>query len=79
MAFYVLVAIIVYTIKLGIDTFFKTSYNKRACILIALSLNIAFMGLFITLESQQGLYDQRIKEKTIDYVKHLEIIFNKKL
>lgn len=61
MAFYVLVAILVYTIKLGIETFFKTNYNKRSCALIALALNVFYIIAYITLERQQGLYDQQIR------------------
>ena len=61
MAFYVLVAIIIYTIKLGIDTFLKTNYNKKTCALIALALNLFYAIMFYTLERQQGLYDQQIQ------------------
>lgn len=61
MAFYVLVAITIYTIKLGLDTFLKTNYNKKTCILITLALNVFYAIMYFTLEKQQGLYDQQIQ------------------
>jgi len=47
--FYIMVLISCYMIKIGMDTFFKTNYNKRNCFLISLGLNLFFYLLLATL------------------------------
>ena len=40
--FYTLALILIYTIKLGIDTFFLTNYSKKHCFGLALAINLVF-------------------------------------
>jgi hypothetical protein len=79
LTFYILAAIIVYTLKLGVETFLLTNYNRKVCFAIALGLNFFFMALFVVMEQYEGVYDQTISRITRDYVKHLEIIFNRQM
>ena len=76
--FYILVLIIIYTLKQGIDVFFLTNYNRKICLLISFGVNLFFFLSYVTLEPYEGIFDQSIKQVTHDYRKHLEIIFNRK-
>lgn len=78
-SFYVLTLILVYTLKLGVETFILTNYNRMVCILVGLGLNLIFFFLFYFLSNIEGVYDQTIKEVVEDYVNHLEIVFNRRL
>lgn len=78
-AFYLLMVVIAYTIRLGISTFLLTNYSRKGCLLVAFGVNSFYLLLFLLLENYEGVYDQDIKQVAHDYVKHLEIIFNRKL
>jgi hypothetical protein len=79
LSFYVLGLILVYTLKMGIDTFFLTNYNKKICFLIAIGINMAFYMIIISLDNIEGVYDQTIKSLASDYNKHLSIVFNQEI
>jgi hypothetical protein len=76
LSFYVLVLILVYTIKTGIETFLLTNYNKKTCFLIALGINLSFYIIMLSLDSLDGVYDRNIRNVASDYNKHLSIVLN---
>lgn len=75
--FYIIVLISVYTIKLGVDIFLMSSYNKKTCVLISLGINIVFYILMVCFEGVEGIYDSTINVIVADYSKHLEIVFKR--
>jgi hypothetical protein len=75
--FYILILLLVYTIKLGIDTFFLTNYNKKHCFGIAFGINCIFYIFYLILGSSEGVYDNKLEIAISDYKKHLSIIFNR--
>lgn len=79
LSFYVLGLILIYTVKMGVDTFFLTNYNKKICFLIAIVINIGFYLIIISFDSIEGVYDQTIKSIASDYNKHLSIVFNQEI
>lgn len=48
-AFYILVLIIAYTLKQGVNIFFLTNYNRKVCIFIAFGVNLLFFFLYLFL------------------------------
>ena len=73
-AFYVLVLITVYALKLAIDTFFLTNYDRKQCLLFGLAINGAFYILYYILGTVEGIYDQGMIASLADYEKHLEVV-----
>lgn len=61
----------IYTLKLGIDTFFLTNYSKKQCFLLALGLNVFFYIIVVLFDQVEGVFDQQIKIIIQDYIKHL--------
>jgi hypothetical protein len=47
LSFYTLAIILIYSLKLGIDCFFLTNYNRRNCLILALGLNVFFYLLAV--------------------------------
>ena len=47
--------------------------------MIAVGLNLLFYVLYVCFHSVEGVYDQTIDYIVADYLKHLELIFNKNL
>lgn len=56
-----------------------TNYSKKQCFWFAIGLNIFFYLLVVFFDQVEGVFDQHIKIIIKDYVKHLEIIFNREL
>ena len=74
-AFYILTMILVYAVKLAIDNFFLSNYNKKFCFLFAVGLNVFFFTLFVLLSTTEGIYDSTIASVMDNYQKHLEVVF----
>lgn len=62
--FYTLCLLLVYTAKLGVDTFFMTNYGRKNCLLVALGLNATFIVFFELLGNNEGVFDQNLKMVT---------------
>jgi hypothetical protein len=75
--FYTTALILIYTIKLGIDTFFMTNYGRKNPFLIAVSINVIFYFFFIAFGDSEGVFDKHLQTVVTDYAKHLSIIFNR--
>jgi len=71
LTFYTLVLIFIYTIKIGLDTFFLTNYSKKNCFLLALGLNLIFFVFLMSFDSMDGVYDRTLRTIAKDYTKHL--------
>ncbi len=50
LCFYMISLIFIYTLKLGVETFLLTNYNRKNCILIALCSNLFFYFLYYTFD-----------------------------
>lgn len=74
--FYTTSLMLIYSVKLGIDTFFMTNYGRKNCFLIALIINAVFYVFFIGFGESEGVFDKQLQRVVSDYVKHLSIIFN---
>ena len=72
--FYIIVAILVYTIKVSVDVFMVSAYRSKTVFLIALGVNISYLFLSITLGNYEGVYDPTVQFISADYSKHLEIV-----
>ena len=66
-AFYVLFLTTIYALKLAIDTFFLTNYDRKQCLLFSLGLNSVFFVQYYILGSTEGIYDQTIYSAMADY------------
>jgi len=69
--FYIIIAIIVYTIKVSVDVFLVSAYRSRTVVLIALGVNVFYFFLAVALGSYEGVYDDSIRFISADYAKHL--------
>jgi hypothetical protein len=69
--FYVLLAILVYTIKVSVDIFMVSPYRNKVCFMVAFFINVFYLFLAITLNQMDGVYDTTIDFVSKDYAKHL--------
>jgi hypothetical protein len=71
--FYIIVAILVYTVKVSVDTFMVSAYKSKTVFMIALGVNIFYLFLGVALSNYEGVFDQTLKFVAGDYAKRLEI------
>ena len=72
--FYITVAILVYTVKVSVDTFMVSAYRSKTVFLIALGVNVFYLFLGVALSNFEGVFDQTSKFVAGDYAKWLEIV-----
>ena len=69
--FYILVAILVYTVKVSVDTFMVSAYKSKTVFMIALGVNVFYLCLGVALSNYEGVFDQTMKFMAGDYAKRL--------
>lgn len=69
--FYILIAIIAYTIKVSVDIFMVSAYRSKTCFMIALGVNAFYLFLAFSLSHMEGVYDTKLEIVSRDYAKHL--------
>lgn len=72
--FYIILAIVIYTIKVSVDIFMVSAYRSKTCFILALGINLFYLFLAFSLGHMEGVYDTRIELVSMDYAKHLEIV-----
>jgi len=58
-----------------VDLFMVSAYRSKTVIVIAVAVNLLYLGLACTLSHVEGVYDDTGRIVTQDYAKHLEIVF----
>jgi hypothetical protein len=72
--FYILVAILVYTVKVSVDTFMVSAYRTKTVFMIAFGVNVFYLFLAVALNNYEGVFDHTINFLAGDYAKRLEIV-----
>ena len=57
LTFYILIVIIFYAVKIGVDIYLVSAYKSKTCFMIALGINLFYLFLIGLLGNIQGVYD----------------------
>jgi hypothetical protein len=57
LAFYILLVITFYAVKIGVDIYLVSAYKSRTCFMIALGINLFYLCLIALLGNIEGIYD----------------------
>ena len=56
-----------------------TNYSRKNCFLIALAINVIFYFFLIGFDGVEGVMVKQLRLAVADYIKHLEIVFNREI